>query len=401
MYRDFYILKEKPFDLLPNPHFLYMSSGHDDAYTHLEYAVYENKGFVVISGEVGCGKTTLINYLLRQIPTDLNVGLISHTDVDPELFFKLLCRKFALDHEGLDKGEMIALFQDFLLRSRQNKIRVALIIDEAQNLPDRTLEEIRMLSNLEAEREHLVQIILVGQPELRQKLRRPHLRQFLQRVTVHYHLEGLRDQEELREYIRHRLHVAGCPKYATLFTSRAISGIWAESQGIPRLINHLCDMALVHGYADGLTTINEEVIDTVVKTRAESSLFRADETVPENPNEPKFPSTGNNPSQHQAVESLGSRVSFLESMVEAQATQLQKLNSAHSTRDHLSLEIFHLLQQNIKKRWELGNRYQALLSELNQLKQSSQKSKPQTPDVNQAEKNYRHGKVPLLKKIFS
>jgi len=180
MYKDFYNLQEKPFDLLPNPNFLYMSSGHDDAYTHLEYAVYENKGFVVISGEVGCGKTTLINYLLRKIPADLNVGLISHTDVDPELFFKLICRKFNLDYDGLDKGEMIVLFQDFLLRSRQKQVRVALIIDEAQNLPDRTLEEIRMLSNLEAEEEHLVQIILVGQPELRQKLRRPHLRQFLQ-----------------------------------------------------------------------------------------------------------------------------------------------------------------------------------------------------------------------------
>ncbi len=132
MYKDFYNLQEKPFDLLPNPNFLYMSSGHDDAYTHLEYAVYENKGFVVISGEVGCGKTTLINYLLRKIPANLNIGLISHTDVDPELFFKLICRKFNLDYDGLDKGEMIALFQDFLLRSRRKQIRVALIIDEAQ-----------------------------------------------------------------------------------------------------------------------------------------------------------------------------------------------------------------------------------------------------------------------------
>ena len=403
MYEDFYNLEEKPFDLLPNPHFLYMSSGHDNAYTHLEYAVYENKGFVVISGEVGCGKTTLINYLLRKIPTDLHVGLISHTDVDPELFFKLICRRFELEHDGLDKGEMIILFQDFLLRSRQKQIRVALIIDEAQNLPDRTLEEIRMLSNLEAEKEHLVQIILVGQPELRQKLRRPHLRQFLQRITVHYHLEGLKDQDELREYIRHRLHVAGCPTYATLFTDQAISAVWAESQGIPRLINYICDMALVHGYADGLTTIDEETINEVIEARSESSLFGGEEPdLKEYEDQVAQNSSENSHVQNEALETLGSRVSFLESMVEAQATQLQELSSDRTTRDQLTLEIFHLLQKDIEKRWALNNRYQLLLAELKQLKRSQKfngqmmvaPGEPETEVEIQKKKS-------LFKKIFS
>ena len=403
MYEDFYNLEEKPFDLLPNPHFLYMSSGHDNAYTHLEYAVYENKGFVVISGEVGCGKTTLINYLLRKIPTDLHVGLISHTDVDPELFFKLICRRFELEHDGLDKGEMIILFQDFLLRSRQKQIRVALIIDEAQNLPDRTLEEIRMLSNLEAEKEHLVQIILVGQPELRQKLRRPHLRQFLQRITVHYHLEGLKDQDELREYIRHRLHVAGCPTYATLFTDQAISAVWAESQGIPRLINYICDMALVHGYADGLTIIDEKTINEVIEARSESSLFGGEEPdLKEYEDQVAQNSSENSHVQNEALETLGSRVSFLESMVEAQATQLQELSSDRTTRDQLTLEIFHLLQKDIEKRWALNNRYQLLLAELKQLKRSQEfngqmmvaPGEPETEVEIQKKKS-------LFKKIFS
>ncbi len=392
MYEDFYNLKEKPFDLLPNPDFLYMSSGHDHAYTHLEYAVYENKGFVVISGEIGCGKTTLINYLLRKIPANLNIGLISHTDVDPELFFKLICRKFGLEYDGLDKGEMIVLFQDFLLRSRQQEIRVALIIDEAQNLPDRTLEEIRMLSNLEAEKEHLVQIILVGQPELRQKLRRPHLRQFLQRVTVHYHLGGLKDQNELKEYIRHRLQVSGCPNYAALFSDQAISAVWAESQGIPRLINYICDMALVHGYADGLTTITEEIINAVIEARTESTLFAAapeETSTPSEQREQQIESA--NEDTIADIDKLGARLSFLESMVEAQACQLQELISARSTRDQLTLEIFRLLQKDIEKRWDLNVRYQKALSELKVL--HSVKTRQPDDDKNR--------KKPFLKRIFT
>ncbi|MCK5679926.1 AAA family ATPase, partial [bacterium] len=278
-----------------------------------------------------------------------------------------------------------------------------LIIDEAQNLPDRTLEEIRMLSNLEAEKEHLVQIILVGQPELRQKLRRPHLRQFLQRITVHYHLEGLKDQDELREYIRHRLHVAGCPTYATLFTDQAISAVWAESQGIPRLINYICDMALVHGYADGLTTIDEETINEVIEARSESSLFGGEEPdLKEYEDQVAQNSSENSHVQNEALETLGSRVSFLESMVEAQATQLQELSSDRTTRDQLTLEIFHLLQKDVEKRWALNNRYQLLLAELKQLKRSQKfngqmmvaPGEPETEVEIQKKKS-------LFKKIFS
>ena len=272
MYEEFYGLREKPFDLLPDADYLYMSSGHDSAYTHLQYAVRENKGFVVITGEIGSGKTTLINYLLRQLPEDLRVAVISQTDVAPELFFKLICRKFNLPYRGLDKGEMLLEFQDFILESRRHKQRIVLIIDEAQNLPDETIEEIRMLSNLEAERELLVQIILVGQPELQEKLRRPHLRQFLQRVSVHYHLEHL-NAEEVKEYIRHRLQVAGCANYTTLFDEEATRLIWEVSSGVPRMINYICDLALVHGYADGIPTIDAKIIAAVADSRQQSDLF--------------------------------------------------------------------------------------------------------------------------------
>ncbi|MCK5539362.1 MAG: AAA family ATPase [Deltaproteobacteria bacterium] len=354
MYEEFYALQEKPFDLLPDPDFLYMSSGHDSAYTHLRYAIQENQGFVVISGEIGCGKTTLINYLLRQLPEDLLVGVISHTDVNPELFFKLICRKFELDHEGLDKGEMIAVFQDFLISSRQENKRVTLIIDEAQNLPDNTMEEIRMLSNLEAEKEHLVQIILVGQPELRQKLRQPNLEQFIQRVTVHYHLEKL-NQDEVREYVRHRLHVAGCPTYATLFNDAAILAIWKASQGIPRMINYICDMSLVHGYADGMALIDENIVEAVLSSRRESTLFNDDKN--------KEAARNLLPQPHDSmaapdVSKLLHRISSLETMVSSLNTQLQGQLATRKVRDRLTLEIFTSLQESLKSRQKIALHYQ-------------------------------------------
>ena len=355
MYEEFYAMQEKPFDLLPDPDFLYMSSGHDTAYTHLRYAIQENKGFVVISGEIGCGKTTLINYLLRQLPEDLRVGVISHTDVNPELFFKLICRKFELDHEGLDKGEMIAVFQDFLIASHQENKRVTLIIDEAQNLPDKTIEEIRMLSNLEAEKEHLVQIILVGQPELSQKLRQPHLEQFIQRVTVHYHLERL-NQDEIKEYIHHRLRVAGCPTYATLFSDAATASIWEASQGIPRMINYICDMALVHGYADGQATIDENIIEAVLTSRRESDLFdenKRKEVIVSTP-QPEPPDSITDTD----ITKLLHRISFLETMVSSLNTQLQEQLSTRKVRDKLTLEIFTSLQESLKTRQKIALRYQ-------------------------------------------
>ncbi|MCD6533626.1 MAG: AAA family ATPase [Deltaproteobacteria bacterium] len=363
MYEEFYSLQEKPFNLLPDADFLYMSAGHDNAYTHLRYAIQENKGFVVITGEIGCGKTTLINYFLRQLPKDLLVGVISHTDINPELFFKLICRKFELNHEGLDKGEMISVFQDFMIASRQENRRVTLIIDEAQNLPDKTIEEIRMLSNLEAEKEHLVQIILIGQPELRQKLRQPHLQQFLQRVTIHYHLEKL-NQNEVKEYIRHRLHVAGCPAYATLFSDKATDKIWEASQGIPRLINYTCDMALVHGYADGLTTIDEKIIDTVIKSRDESTLFNNYQnqefsTQSAAPTPEPLPHPGLTSPD---ISNLIHRISVLEEMLHSINTQLNEQFENLKARDKLTLEIFLALQESLKSRQKIALRYQKINS---------------------------------------
>ena len=252
MYESFYGLKEKPFDLHPDPDYLYMSRGHENAYTHLEYAIAENKGFVVVTGEIGSGKTTLINFLLTKIRQDIEVGLISNTSLTPEQFIAMICEEFEvpLQGDGSDKAKMLGRFHAFLLEQFAKKKRVILIVDEAQNLSPEALEEIRMLSNLEAEKHHLIQILLVGQPELKYKLQMKNLEQFAQRVTVHCHLDGL-GPEEVDRYIRYRLTVAGA-KGSDIFSEDAIEAIHKHSRGIPRLINILCDTALVFGYADSL-----------------------------------------------------------------------------------------------------------------------------------------------------
>jgi len=231
MYESFYGMKEKTFNLNPDPDYLYMSQGHENAYTHLEYAIAENKGFVVITGEIGSGKTTLINYLLYNLQLDIQIGLINNTNIAPSQFLRMICREFEIEVNGKDKVEAMDAFQDFLLRKYSEKNRVLLIVDEAQNLSPKTMEEIRMLSNLEAEKDHLIQMILVGQPELKYKLQRKDMQQFAQRVTVHCHLDGL------------------------------------------RLINILCDTALVYGFADGLKVIDKGILENVIEERESSGIF--------------------------------------------------------------------------------------------------------------------------------
>jgi len=180
MYESFYGFKEKPFNLTPDPDYFYMSQTHENAYTHFEYAIAENKGFAVITGEIGSGKTTLINFLLDKIQQDIHVGVISKSSVSPVQFIKLLCEEFELNVQRLDKGGMLDAFSRFLLKEFAERKRVVLIIDEAQHLSLETLEEIRMLSNLEDAKHHLIQIMLVGQPELAAKLQRNGLEQFAQ-----------------------------------------------------------------------------------------------------------------------------------------------------------------------------------------------------------------------------
>jgi len=265
MYERYYGLKEKPFQLPPDPEYVFMSETHLEVFTHLKYAVQENKGFVVITGEIGAGKTTLMNVLLEKIPQDVETAVITQTNLEPREFLRRLCDEFEVGRRAVDKAQMLDALHSFLLDQYRLGRRVVLIVDESQNLPLPTIEELRMLSNLELEKEHLLQMILLGQPDLKDKLRRKELEQFSQRVSVHCHLTGL-EKAETDKYIRHRLKVAGARRL-DLFTKGAVDSIFEASKGIPRLINILCDAALLYGYADDLPVIDRDVIIQVVEER--------------------------------------------------------------------------------------------------------------------------------------
>ena len=276
MYENFYGFKKKPFQLIPNPDFLFRSKKHDVALTYLEYGVYDRVGFILITGEVGTGKTTLLKYLLRTIKQDLPIVYLSQTLLNPFEFLSILCQKLSLPYEGKGKAELIELFRKFLIEQSQAGRHFILILDEAQNLPLETLEEIRMLSNLdEGSENHLLQIILVGQAELRNKLRREGLRQFAQRIEVSYHLGPL-DKDETRDYIRYRIKTAEGPDQ-DLFSDAAIEEIYNYSKGVPRIINAICHMCLVYGMADELRKIGLPQISNVLKERPNWDIIPVDE----------------------------------------------------------------------------------------------------------------------------
>lgn len=364
MYESFYGLKENPFHLTPDPAYLFMSRVHEEAYTHLEYAVVENKGFVVITGEIGSGKTTLINLLLSKIQQSIQVGVINQTLVQPTQFIKMICQEFELPTDTRDKAELLDLFHDFLLQQFARRKRVTLIIDEAQNLPNNTLEEIRMLSNLESEKHHLIQMMLVGQPELKYKLQQKRLEQFVQRVTVYCHLSGL-DREETSRYIHHRLHVAGAEN-PDLFSEEAISVIHEYSRGIPRLINILCDAALVYGFADELTSIGKNVIEEVIAERKVGGIF-LDYASEESSSRVSLsgkikdfePETG------QFFQSVESRLQLLESIVTDINQRLGILFSRREQQDDRVLQLLKMLKQSTENRMELMAEIQLLKQQQN------------------------------------
>ena len=350
MYESFYELKEKPFNLLPDPDYLYMSSGHEDIFTHLDYAISENKGFVVITGEVGSGKTTLINYLIFKSLKGVELGLINNTYIAPNQVIKSICREFELSTEGMDKDEMLNRFHEFLIEKYAQAKRVILIFDEAQNLSIKTLEEIRMLSNLEAEKHHLIQIILAGQPELRTKLRDHRLRQFVQRVAVYCHLTGL-NRDEIEKYIRYRLNVAGA-KNPEIFVDGAIDMIASFSQGIPRLINQVCDEAMVYAYADNKKTIDSKVVAEVIRDRSSSGIFDTTESEQggKPPTEPSAPGVGG--VQSERVEVLEARIRNLETMLKSVDKRLYSLMKMRDEKDKIVLELFKLLKSSMEDRYD-------------------------------------------------
>ena len=276
MYESFYGLKAKPFSMLPDPEFLYLGKKHRLALTLLEYTLMNNAGFCVISGEIGAGKTTLLRKLLSTLEENVTTGMITNTHQSFGELLDWVLSAFGIHQAGLSKVEMHQRFIDFLLEQYANNKTTLLIVDEAQNMPAATLEELRMLSNINSEKDLVLQVILAGQPDLKDTLQMPELKQFAQRISVDFHLDAL-DAGETCHYIQHRLVTAGATD--DIFTPEACRLIAEYSGGVPRLINLLCDTALVYGFADQAKVIDAGLIEEMVSERMENSilpLVRAD-----------------------------------------------------------------------------------------------------------------------------
>lgn len=246
MYLDYYGLSEPPFDITPNPRFLFFSAKHREAFNHLLYGIRERKGFVQLTGEVGAGKTTLCRSLLGELGKNFETALILNPVLDADGLMKAIAMEFGLNVKGMDRLETVAALNEFLLGLADRGKDAVLIIDEAQDMTNDLLEQVRLLSNLETYDRKLLQIVLMGQPELRDRLNDYRMRQLRQRITVRYHLRSL-SMQEIGQYIQHRLEISGA-KGAPYFTRGALWRIHRYSGGIPRLINAVCDKCLLAGF---------------------------------------------------------------------------------------------------------------------------------------------------------
>jgi general secretion pathway protein A len=248
VYLEYYGLKEPPFNITPNPRFLFFSAKHREAFNHLLYGIRERKGFVQLTGEVGAGKTTLCRALLEKLGPSFSTALILNPILDADLLVKAIAMELNLQVKGLDRLETVAEINRFLLQQFEHGKDTVLIIDEAQDLTVELLEQVRLLSNLETDERKLLQIVLMGQPELRARLNEHGLRQLRQRITIRYHLNPLK-RGEIGQYVQHRLQVSGA-NGAPYFTRAALWRIYNYSKGIPRLINAICDKCLLAGYVE-------------------------------------------------------------------------------------------------------------------------------------------------------
>jgi len=266
MYEKFFSFTEKPFNTTPDSKFFFPSVKHLEALNSLRYAIDERKGFVVITGEIGAGKTTVCRTLLNQLDINTKVGLVTNTHLTKRELLATILDEFEIEYKSGSKQKLLSLLNQYLIKQLAQDMNIVLIIDEAQNLTPSVLEEVRMLSNLETEKEKLIQIILMGQPQLKAKLENPKLEQFKQRIAVYYHLESL-SKDETQEYISHRLKLASSNGTLEIFDKTAIDLIYAYSRGVPRLINLVCDSALLSGYVLDTKQITEKIIADVIKER--------------------------------------------------------------------------------------------------------------------------------------
>ena len=260
MYTSFFGLSEKPFAITPDPRYLYLSERHAEALAHLLYGINESGGFIQLTGEVGTGKTTVVRTLLSRVPHHADVAVILNPRVTPVEFLLTICEELGLDIAATDRDsvkQMVDALNRRLLTAHADGRRIIVIVDEAQNLSPEVLEQVRLLTNLETPTQKLLQIILIGQPELRELLDRTELRQLAQRITGRYHLQPL-SREETRGYVRHRLRVAGATE--EIFTSAALDEVYRLASGIPRVINVSCDRALLGAYTQETRKVSAALV---------------------------------------------------------------------------------------------------------------------------------------------
>lgn len=271
MYNSFFGLNKKPFTLLPDPDFLYLSAKHKKALAMLRYGFISDACITLITGEIGSGKTTLVRSLLSNIKEDYKVGVITNTHSSFGDLLTWILAAFEVESDAKNKAERYQAFVDYITEQYQQNNRVVLIVDEAQNMEIQTLEELRLFSNINVNQQVMLQLVLVGQPDLVDKLNQPELKQFIQRISSEYHLNPL-NFDETESYIHHRLIIAGAK--AAIFSKSACAAVYYYTEGVPRVINNICDLALVFAFAEEQREIGWRLIVDVVNEKITGSIER-------------------------------------------------------------------------------------------------------------------------------
>lgn len=352
MYSKFYGLRGKPFNLTPDPEFLYLSRNHKEALAHLTYGVESKSGFVMITGEVGSGKTTLLRTLLQNLSSTVVLSHVNNTSVNYTELLQLILEDYHVDTKGLGKTALLNALNDFLIEKYQMGKNCVLIIDESQNLSMRTLEGIRMLSNLETEKSKLIHTILIGQPGLNVLIDSPELEQLRQRISVRYHLGPL-GRDEVGDYIKCRIdRVAGDPELAPSFDEAAAEKIYNASEGLPRLINVLCDAALLHGYVEEVRVVGSDIIDVVASKLGRPTVSGAgvdDEmkSVRGKPFSPEVVKQGNAAGKRESVPSDVSRREIAAAKEASEKLNFMKEDLA-ARENEMALRMSRLVQRELE-----------------------------------------------------
>ena len=358
MYEDYFGFTEKPFNLAPDPDYLYLSRQHKNAISSLDFGLMDDSGLILFTGDIGTGKTTIIRHILRNIDEEFIVAVIYNTNVNSEQLLALILEEFELYPESDTKAGAIKALSSFLINIRSKNLRPLLIIDEGQSLPFDALEEIRLLSNLQEGNQMLLQIILAGQPELKAKLKTPAMESMTQRIAVNYHLKPF-NRQETGQYISHRITTAnGNPD---LFTVGAINIIHQMTGGIPRAINILCHAALVYGFADEIPMIGTQVLEDIKADTGDTGLgvdrwFEdgyEEGTESRSRNRTAPPTTNEPVSFHQVQGPLEKRVDMLEQRVDEYTKELRETFRVMLAKERIRNDKLLMAFAQLKSKYEI------------------------------------------------